>query len=85
MLVEFEQAGCDQGCQRTFVLEAYETSTVDSTTARDTGKIGRVAPFDDSDTVLQNQTKEMNFQINGDGFYLAIRDESTCIVVSRLL
>ncbi len=88
VLVEFEQAGCDQGCQRTFVLEAYETSTVDSTTARNTAnyrQIDRVAPFDDSGTVSQNQTREMNFQTNEDGFYLAIRDESTCIVVSRLL
>ncbi len=88
VLVEFEQAGCDQGCQRTFVLEAYETSTVDSTTARNTSnyrKIDRVAPFDDSVTVSQNQTREINFQTNEDGFYLAIRDESTCIIVSRLL
>ncbi len=45
------QAGCDQGCQRTFVLEA---STVDSTTARNTAnyrQIDRVAPFDDSDRI----------------------------------
>ncbi len=49
--VEFEQAGCDQGCQRTFVLEAYETSTVDRNTARNTSnykQIDRVAPFDDT-------------------------------------
>ncbi len=88
VLVEFEQAGCDQGCQSTFVLAAYETSTVDSTTARNTAnyrQIDSVAPFDDSGTVSQNQTREMNFQTNQDGFYLAIRDESTCIVVSRLL
>ncbi len=88
VLVEFEQAGCDQGCRRTFVLDAYETSTVDSTTARNTSnyrQIDRVAPFDDSGTVSQKQTREINFRTNEDGFYLAIRDESTCIVVSRLL
>ena len=88
VLMEFEQARCDQGCQRTFVLEAYETSTVDSTTARNTSnyrQIDRVAPFDDSGTVSQNQTREINFQTNEDRFYLAIRDESTCIVVSRFL
>ncbi len=48
VLVEFERAGCDQGCQRTFVLEAYETSTVDSITARNTSnyrQIDRVAPL----------------------------------------
>ncbi len=48
-------------------------------------QIDRVAPFNDSGIVSQNQTREMNFQTNEDGFYLAIRDESTCIVVSRLL
>ncbi len=88
VLVEFEQADCDQGCQRTFVLEAYETSTVDSTTARNTAnyrQIDSIVPFDDSGTVSQNQTREMNFQTNEDGLYLAIRDESICIVVSRLL
>ncbi len=80
VLVEFEQAGCYQGCQSTFVLEVYETITVDSTTASNTSNYRRVSPFDDSGIVSQNQTREINFQTNDDGFYLAIRYESTCIV-----
>ena len=87
--VEFQQRGCeDLRCQRTFLLNVFETDLVDNITAATVSNyrlISRIAPADDSGQTIQNQTKELNFQTDEDGFYLAITDETSCIAVTRVI
>ena len=91
MQVEFELTGCTAlTCQRTFALEKYETSTENSTAARDTRNyqlVTRVATEleDDTRLIRQNQTREINFESEESGFYVAIVDESTCIAVTHII
>ena len=83
--VEFEQEGCIEGCSRISSWYGYETSTINSVAARNTSNyvlISRLVPNDNS---LQNQTRYLNFGTNENGFYLAIRDEDTCLAVTRVL
>ena len=47
--------------------------------------ISRIAPADDSWLTVQNQTKELNFQTDEDGFYLAITDETSCFAITRVI
>ena len=87
--VEFQLLGCDDlRCQRTFLLNAFETNPVKSTTAATVSNyrlISRIAADNGSRQTKQNQTKELNFQTDADGFYLAITDESSCIAVTRVI
>ena len=87
--VVFELRGCvNLACQRTFVVNIYETSTENSTIARETGNyrlVSRVASDDDTGLTSQNQTREADFTTDAEGFYIAIRDETTCIVLQRLI
>ena len=87
--VVFELVGCvDLTCQRTFVINMYETSTENSTIARETGNyqlVSRVASEDDAGQTSQNQTREANFDTDAEGFYIVIRDENTCITLQRLI
>ena len=89
MQVEFELTGCSNlMCQRTFVLNEYETSTENSTAARDIRNyqiVTRVATEDDTGLTRQNQTREINFESEESGFYVALVDESTCVVVTRII
>ena len=89
MQVEFELTGCtDLMCQRTFVLNEYETSTENSRAARDTRNyqlVTRVATEDDTGLTRQNQTREINFESEESGFYVALVDESTCVAVTRII
>ena len=86
--VVFEFRGCDDlACQRTFVVNIYETSTEDSTIARETDNyrlVSRVASDDDTGLTPLNQTREIDFSTAAEGFYIAIRDETTCIELQRL-
>ena len=87
--VEFELTGCtDLMCQGTFVLSEYEISTENSIAARDTTNyqlVARVAAEDDTGLIRQNQTREINFESEESGFYVAIVDESTCVAVTRII
>ena len=89
MQVEFDLTGCTTlMCQRTFVLNEYETSTENSTAARDTTNyqiVMRVGTEDDSVLTRQNQTTEINFESEESGFYVALLDEGTCIAVTRII
>ena len=88
--VEFQLVGCNASvnCQRTFVVNKYETSTISPSAAtEDTNYdvVERLAPTDDSGTVTVNQTAVIDFETQETGFYVAIQDERSCIVISRLL
>ena len=73
-------------CQRRFVINMYETSTEMSTIARETGNYQQVSRVVSNDTMTsQNQTREVDFSTDAEGFYIAIMDEGTCIVLQRLV
>ena len=84
--IEFQLLGCDDlRCQKTFLLNAFETDLVNNITAATVSNyrlISRIAAADDSG---QTQTKELNFQTDAAGFYLAITDESSCFAVTRVI
>ena len=87
--VEFEFKGCDaNGCQRTFILNAWETSARDVAAARmiDNYQLfSRVAPNDDSGQNSQKLTRELDFKTEEDGFYLGILDETSCLALTRVV
>ena len=91
VIVEYELVGCTSlECQRTFVVNAYETSTEDNSIAADINNtdyrlVDRIATDDDTGQIRQNRTVDVNLNGNADGLYLAIRDETTCIVITRIL
>ena len=89
--VEYELVGCTSlQCQRTFVVNVYETSTADNSIAADINNtdyrlVERIATDDDTGLTRQNRTVDLDLNGNADGLYLAIRDETTCIVITRML
>ena len=88
--VEFQLIGCDPvlNCQRTFEINKYETSTISTSEAADIDNynvVERLAPMDDFANVTENQTAVLDFETQETGFYVAIRDQGSCIVISRLL
>ena len=86
--VEFELTGCEAGCQVSFLLEVWETSTIDRTQARNTSnyrRVQRVAPNQDSGLVSQNSSIPVDFNTNETGFYLAFVDDNTCIAITRII
>ena len=91
VIVEYELANCPNlTCQRTFGVNAYETSTKDNSIAADINNtdyrlVDRIATDDDTGQTRQNMTVTVNLNGNADGIYLAIRDETTCIVITRML
>ena len=89
VMVEYELIGCYYPqCQRTFAVNVYETSTEDTSIAADTSNyrsVGRIATDDDTGQTRQNRTVDVNLNGNADGLYLAITDETTCIVITRIL
>ena len=73
---------------RELLWSIYETSTENSTIARETDNyrlVSRVDSDDDTGQTSQNQTRETDFNTAAEGFYIAIRDETTCIVLQRLI
>jgi hypothetical protein len=86
----FELSGCVNAseCRRTFVINIYETSVENNTLATKTERyrqVSRLAADDINGLISQNQTSEVNFATNEEGFYIAIQDETSCILLKRLL
>ena len=89
MTVEFEMRGCDitLNCQQTFNTHIYETSTENATAARNISnyrQVQRVSP-DTTTGERVNETVVINFNTSHSSFYFAIQDETSCIVISRLI
>ena len=89
MLIEFELQGCDVSlmCQRTFNTHVYETSSVDSAAAREKNnyrQVERVSPSDTSGNRV-NETIDIDFNTDSSSFYFAIQDETSCIVMTRVI
>jgi hypothetical protein len=71
-----------------FLINMYETSIENNTLATDTERyrqVSRLAPEDISGLASLNQTREANFATDEEGFYIAIQDETSCILVQRLI
>ena len=89
MLIEFELQGCDVtlNCHRTFNTHVYETSSVDSAVARNINnyqQVERVSPSDTSGNRV-NETVTIDFSTDSSAFYFAIQDETSCIIVTRVI
>ena len=89
VLIEFELQGCDTtlNCQRTFNTHIYETSTENATAARNINNYRQVQRVSPSDTngVRVNETVTVNLNTDHSSFYFAIEDETSCIVITRLI
>ena len=90
--LEYELQGCEESlqCQRLFEVHKYETSSVDTTGARNTSNYELVtsfAPTVASGQNRQNETNTIEFDTETlpTSFYLAIRDVTSCILISRML
>ena len=88
--IEFELRNCDVSlnCQRTFNTHVYETSSMNTIGARwnlnNYRQVRRVSP-DVITGARVNITITIDFNTNHSSFYFAIQDETTCIVVTRLI
>lgn len=99
VLVAFELQGCTIGttnCNSFFAVYIWETSAKNGTAARDTRNYQLVEDgiIIVGDNGFHNETREVAFNSSSEegdeeeehgGFYLAIRDTSTCIAINRLL
>ena len=86
VLIEFELQTCtDLRCQRTFSVYIYETS--EDANRRDISRYRQIerVSANNIDGTLVNETVTVNFNTSNSSFYLAIRDETTCIIISRLI
>ena len=88
--VDFIMNTCDieNNCRRSFAIHKYETSTINTTAARNLNNyefVGRIVPRDGSGTVRENGSVNINFATEATGFYLGIQDESSCIIIHRVL
>ena len=89
MVVEYQLSGCNGTCQVFFDVNVWETSGVDVEAARNTAnyrRVREVIPSIDATRMVVNESIEVTFQSNtATGFYLAVVDRNTCIVVTRIL
>ena len=88
--VDFTMNTCNiqNNCRRSFAIHKYETSTINTTAARNLSNyefVGRIVPRDGSGTVRENGSVNINFATEATGFYLGIQDETSCLVIHRVL
>ena len=88
--VEFRMSTCNilNNCRRSFSVQKYETSTINVTAARNLSNyefVGQIVPRDGSGSVRENKSVELNFATEATGFYLGIQDDTSCIVIHRVL
>ena len=89
VMIEFEMQDCDVtlNCQRTFNTHIYETSAENSAAARNISnyrQVQRVSP-DVTTGARVTGTIVLNFNTSHSSFYFAIQDETTCMVITRLI
>ena len=87
--IEFELQGCDTtlNCQRTFSTYVYETASTDNAVRRnvtDYRIVQRVSP-DVTSGGRVNNTVVVDFETTEPTFYFAIQDETSCIVIMRII
>ena len=89
VIIEFELQNCDitLDCQRTFNTHIYETSSVDNAVRRNLNnyrQVRRVSP-DITTGARVNETVVVTFQTDQPSFYFAVQDETSCIVITRMI
>ena len=85
----FQLNGCDvsRQCRRSFDVYKWQTSTISREAARNTANYareGRISPEDNSGTVATTETLDIDLTAES-GFYMAVVDLSTCILIERIL
>ena len=88
--VDFIMNSCDiaSNCRRSFAIHKYETSTINTTAARNLSNyefVGQIVPRDGSGSVRENGSVNINFATEAKGFYVGIQDKTSCIVIHRVL
>ena len=89
--VDFQLNSCTEmnNCGRTFAIHKYETSTINATAARILNNYEfvppRITPSDGSGDVRENSSVQLDFSTAATGVYLGIRDETSCVLVHRVL
>ena len=86
---DFQLNGCDvsRQCRQSFDIYKWQTSTISREAARTIGnyvRVGRVSPEDTSGTVVTSETLDIELTAES-GFYMAVVDLSTCILIERIL
>ena len=86
---DFQLNGCgvSRQCRQSFDVYKWQTSTINRGAARNTGNyasVGRVSPEDTSGTVATSETLDIELT-DESGFYMAVVDLSTCIIIQRIL
>lgn len=87
--IEFELQDCNVmlNCQRTFNTYVFETTSTDNATRRvitNYDQVQRVSPdMTSGQRVVENVT--VNFQTDQPSFYFAVEDETSCLVITRLI
>ena len=86
---DFQLNGCDvsRQCRQSFDVYKWQTSTINREAARNVGnyvRVGRVSPADTSGTVVTSETLDIELTAES-GFYMAVVDLSTCILIERIL
>ena len=74
-------------CWQSFDVYKFQTSTVIREAARNTSnyvRVGTVSPADKSGTVDTNETLDIDLTAES-GFYMAVVDLSTCIIIQHIL
>ena len=85
--VDFIMDTCDieNNCRRSFAIHKYETSTISTTAARNLSNYERVDRIVGTGRVRENGSVNINFATEATGFYLGIRDETSCLAIHRVL
>ena len=88
--VDFIMNTCDiqNNCRRSFAIHKYETSTINTTAARNLSNyefVDQIVPRDGSGSVRENGSVEINFATEATGFYLGIQDDTSCLIIHRVL
>ena len=87
--IEFEPRDCDVtlNCQQIFNTHIYETSSENSAGRRNVINYQQVQRISSDVTTGEkvNETIMVNFTTSHSSFYFAIQDETTCIVITRLI
>ena len=87
--IEFELQDCNVmlNCQRTFNTYIFETTSTDNATRRvitNYDQVRRVSPdMTSGQRVVENVT--VYFQTDQPSFYFAVEDETSCIVITRMI
>ena len=89
VMIEFELRDCDATlkCLRTFNTHIYEISAENSAAARSImnyRQVRRVSP-DVTTGARVNETVMIDFNTENSSFYFAIQDETSCIIITRLI